>query len=386
MSEPSFSLDAESVSALADMVARDRADPIQQTGPDPGAWPYPGSRVINLVKITSATKTGNFYPGVWYQYLPASDTFAAQTLGIWVRAPNGSSLSTGVYYRGVIAGPTLAGVLVFLVDDSAAGANALTMQVDGTLIGTEPIFDFLTGSGVTLTGTNDPTNTRAKLMIAAGGGGLVLVAKTVWASNGSYTWTPNADTTLIVVEMVGGGGGGGGCTGGTSTYSAGGGGAGGTYARYTANYTSGTPQSIVVGAGGAGGTSGGGSGSNGSASSFEATVVEATGGGGGNGMSATSTGRVVNGGEPDVSGTGDLFISGSPGGAGVALPVQGVLIAGQGGNSFWGGAAYAPVDNNSAANSGTTGGGGGGASSNSASSFAGGAGGDGVVIITEYGT
>ena len=58
---------------------------------------------------------------------------------------------------------------ILLCDPADGGCGPFfageAMQVDGTLIGTEPIFDFLTGTNTSLLGVNDAGNNRAKLTI-----------------------------------------------------------------------------------------------------------------------------------------------------------------------------------------------------------------------------
>lgn len=46
------------------------------------------------------------------------------------------------------------------------GVSSVQVQVDGALIGTEPILDLLTGAGATLLGTDDPANTRTLVTVS----------------------------------------------------------------------------------------------------------------------------------------------------------------------------------------------------------------------------
>ena len=214
-----------------------------------------------------------------------------------------------------------------------------------------------------------------------------LLGVQVFATPGSFTYTPSAGTTSIVVEVQGGGGGGGGVgsTGSNQVAVAPGGNAG-SYARsrITSDFAGVT---VVVGQRGFGATAA--AGGNGGTSSF-GSFLTAPGGEGGTYYGAFNA-PVVN-----VNGTGQSIAVGGnidnrPGGRGAPGCCTAVNYggSGDGGASVYGaGGPSAPCPANAFNNGNTASaagaGGSGAVSSNGAGSAGGGHGGTGKVVIWEY--
>lgn len=204
--------------------------------------------------------------------------------------------------------------------------------------------------------------------------GFTSVVTQVFTSSGTYT--PTSGMSYCIVQIVGGGGGGGGTPNVSGT--AGGGGGGGGYSSKTLSAaTVGASQSITIGNGGAGGLPSS-AGSTGGTTSF-GSIFSADGGLGG--QSATLNYVGGNGG---ASTGGDFNTTGSPGGN--AYEVASLQrTPGTGGNSFFGGGAFANgTFANSTGRSANSYGGGGGGAVTSSSQQSGGPGFAGVCIITEF--
>jgi hypothetical protein len=211
--------------------------------------------------------------------------------------------------------------------------------------------------------------------------GYVFVETVYFTSSGTFSKADYPWLRAIRVKCQAGGGGGAGGDG--TSLRGGGGGGGGAYAESFITDISGLDSSVTVtrGAGGAGGAATGAAataGTMGGSSSF-GTIVSADGG---NNAPASSAGADV-----QLTGTGDLIVSGSSGGSGGQnIPVD-ANQSGHGGASFLGGggrsfpaASLTSSTNNDA---GLYGGGGGGARIGT-TGRAGGAGANGIVIVELY--
>lgn len=218
-----------------------------------------------------------------------------------------------------------------------------------------------------------------------------LLKTTIYATPGSFVFTPVAGTTYIEVEGCGGGGGGGGVTAtAAGEQAAGAGGSGGGYFRK--KITSGfTGVTVTVGAAGVGGT-GASLGTAGGTTSFGAVVGYAGGTPGSPGGAATISGSntfPTGTGIPPNTGIGsaDIFATGGQGFSAWYGP--GGSAAGQGGSSYLGPGAYGPISlinlNSNGFNAASNGAGGGGALNGpSQAARKGGDGGTGIMIIREY--
>jgi hypothetical protein len=227
-----------------------------------------------------------------------------------------------------------------------------------------------------------------------GGDGIVL-SQQVFATAGTFTYTPSAGMACCIIECIGGGGGGGGATVNLSTeYMVGGGGGAGAYRRVLKTATDvGASQALTVGVGGTAGVAGGptGNGGDGGISSV-GTLCAANGGGGGLGASSGQVGQGGQGGAAAADVPGEVNVPGAAGESGVYNNnTSGVYIysSGTGAASVLGGGSQAFA--NSPAHTGFAGsnygsGGGGGSLYGNASgpNVNGGAGSAGVVIVTEF--
>lgn len=209
----------------------------------------------------------------------------------------------------------------------------------------------------------------------------------IFATAGTFTYTPTAGTRKVKVRVIGGGGGGGGCGATTaSNAAAGAGGSGGGYTEST--ITSGfSGVSVVVGAGGTAGAAGANNGGNGSGSSFGA-LLSATGGGGGTGSVAVATVFSL-GSDPAGIGTGgSINAQGSGGSPSIITTIQNYQSGVGGGSSFGGGASQRRFSDQGVGRPGVgPGAGGSGAASGGSTTtaaLAGGAGAPGIVIVEEY--
>jgi hypothetical protein len=261
-----------------------------------------------------------------------------------------------------------------LVLVNASGSSTYPIKVPGganyslkPLTSVQLAFDPTTASWIAITAPEASTG-------STGG----LVKTTIYTSGGSpYTWTPQADTAIIVVEVLGDGGGGGWSTPGSGTCIGGGGGAGG-YARSTIPAaTYGASKTVTVGSGGAGGTSG--AGIAGTGSSFGSLVTANGGGGGQSGYGASTFSQGGVGG----TASGDLATPGANGGYGISVAtING--MGGAGANSIYGAGGLPGL---LSAGGSATGYGAGGGGSDTAGGFVpavGGAGSGGLVIVNEY--
>lgn len=202
--------------------------------------------------------------------------------------------------------------------------------------------------------------------------------------NGSGTYTPNAKMIFCEAWCIGAGGGGGGAAASVGQSGAGGGGASGvlSYGFFSAA-TIGASKTITIGAAGSAGSSGANAGGTGGNSSL-GTLLIANGGGGGAGGVSTATSNTSVGGLPSTIGTGQFVAGGHPGFQGIVLSgVNGQVIPGNGGSSYFGGGGLTQVTNTPIAASGFGAGGGGGLGFNGTASV-GGAGTPGYIHIVEY--
>lgn len=230
------------------------------------------------------------------------------------------------------------------------------------------------------------------LVLWAMGGTAIAATDTFFASG---TWIAPAGVTSITVEAWGGGGGGGAATGNPAK---GGGGAGGQYAKKLVAVTSGSPYTVVVGAGGTGGN--GATGGSGGNSTFAGTTVVARGGAGG-GLASTNNSGGTGGVGAVTSGVGDVVNAGGDGSDGVASGTGGAGGGGAGSTGSGGSASGNTAGSGTAAGGGVgatglaagtrasctslaavAGGGGCGGSATNSTNQSGGAGAAGKVLVT----
>jgi hypothetical protein len=231
------------------------------------------------------------------------------------------------------------------------------------------------------------TNVWAQTTTTSGG-----ITTVTYSASGS--WTSPAGVTSITVEVWGAGGGGGGAV--TAPSAAAGGGGGGAYTKSSSINVTATSYSVVVGTGGVRGTSAGTNGADGGDSSFDNTLVVASGGKGGSGTTTTTpgiggAGGVILGPNDFVryaGGNGASGLGTTSGGGGSSA---GTSSNGTNGGNRSGGLAPAGGGNGGdggASSNGTAGvvpgGGGGGGRSNTGGTtgYAGGAGANGRVVIS----
>jgi len=213
--------------------------------------------------------------------------------------------------------------------------------------------------------------------------GLVKTVK-VLKFTASGTYTPSAGMLYAVIECVGGGGAGGGVHATASNFSCAGGGGGGAYARLLASAaTVGASKVVTIGSGGTGAPGGATNGSPGGSTSVGAICVAAGGSGGGFTQVGVAAGA---GGVGAKTGTGDLIVSGSNGGAGLILAstASGFLYSGASGGSHFSGSITPLYNADGVAGLANSGGGGSGALDSGVVHRTGGAGGSGIVAITEF--
>jgi len=214
-----------------------------------------------------------------------------------------------------------------------------------------------------------------------------------FATEGTYTYTPTANTAAVIVEVIGAGGAGGGVTGLSTSGAVGGGGGAGAYikSQFTA-LEIGASQTITVGAGGVGNTGIGGDGGD---SSF-GTLLVATGGKGGLTINSGLNVAVL-GGEGGASSAGPYASVGSYGFSGTMItPTAGsttnsCIISGAGASTIYGQGGYSLILNSGSSLITGAGGVGIGAGGSGAvappgvsGSAQGGAGSAGAVLITEF--
>lgn len=211
-----------------------------------------------------------------------------------------------------------------------------------------------------------------------------LIARRVFSTPGTTTYTPTSGTNKVRVTVVGGGGGGSAVPATNSSQFAvgGGGGAGGVAISDIASGFAGVP--ITVGAGG-GRSGAGAAAAPGNASSF-GSILSATGGQGGTVTGATANPYSNAGGVGGVGSGGNVFTgNGGAGANGVAFNSNNIS-SGNGGASYIGAGAPSIYTTSAAGQDATTAGAGGGGAAAQASTggYVGGAGGTGIVIVEEY--
>jgi hypothetical protein len=268
---------------------------------------------------------------------------------------------------------------------NTANTGAATLNVDG--LGAVPILkngatalatnDILAGQIVTVIydGTNFQMQSQVGNAAAITGGRLI--SRQILTSGSSATYTKPGGVNMIIVEAVGGGGNGAGATATLTTLAAGGGGGGGGYCSKMYTSPSATYTYTVGGAG--------------TSTTFD--VLVAGGGSDAPAITGTSNGAVGLGGAGGTASGGDINMPGQPGGPSHAV-VNAGSMAGNGGNSFYGGGALGSANGvggsggtNGAGASATanTGGGGAGACNNAGNTtYSGGSGGSGIIIVSEY--
>lgn len=286
--------------------------------------------------------------------------------------------------------------LIFLSDQAASGAWKKATVSSIASAGSVASLNSLTGA-LSITAGSGISVTPSSPNIAIANTWKVVAQKLT-----GTTYTPTANMAFCIIECIGGGGGGGGAVSGSNLVFSGGGGAGGTYSRITktlaqiqadASFSAGH-VSVSIGAGGSGSTGNGSAG--GTTSVGSGPLCSAPGGGGGIASGPGTGGNGTScGGAPGSTGTGDISISGAPGGVGGfnnSGAAAGVVCpsgpGGSAGNGFGGANAVSAVGTALNGNSGSanTGGGGSGASHQNSGTGAasGGTGGSGVVYITEF--
>jgi hypothetical protein len=195
-------------------------------------------------------------------------------------------------------------------------------------------------------------------LIAHSGPTRLVARRTVSSADGSYSITPNSETTWFRARAAGAGAGGGGADAGDSEASAGGGGGAGAYFDIAIAITSGNITG-QVGGGGAGGSNAGSNGTVGDSTTLTYDGTTYTAGGGGAGFGTAEGDGAINGGQQvtrAAGGTGGSVGSlptgsiGSDGGDGFPGLMFGIneivgaasthmAIGGHGGPSFYGGGA-----------------------------------------------
>lgn len=201
------------------------------------------------------------------------------------------------------------------------------------------------------------------------------------------TWTKPAGLVRAKITVIGGGGAGGGAAitsvGGGSVGSGAGG--GGCSVRTVVAASLGATETVTIGAGGTGVA--GAAGNTGGTSSF-GTWASATGGNGGTTQADTANVNGVAGAAGGAGSSGDYNFNGGSGGMGLTISTTSVVIAGEGGDSFFGGgAAGVKTGGTNVGTAGSNYGGGGSGAANAASqgaAKAGGAGSGGIVIVEEF--
>lgn len=293
------------------------------------------------------------------------------------------------------------------LDWLAVGRTATT-TIRGEANATSTFAGGIEGTSLNLTGATATSTAANGIDLANGcfsingecigspGGGEnsgTLVNIQVFATPGTFTYTPSPGAVSAQVIVTGGGGGGGGAAGvaadTASEVAAGGGGAGGTSIAFV-DLTGTTSVQVEVGAGG---TAGGNTGTDGGIGGYSAfsTFASATGGSAGDGLASGNAGIAGNEVSGGIGSGGALNIVGGTGLAG-APGTEGTL-GGAGGASYWGGGGSGGWSGSTAlSDPGSdgvvygSGGGGGSQSDDSATPWAaGGVGAGGVVVVYEYG-
>lgn len=316
---------------------------------------------------------------------------------------NNTQIATTAFVAAALAGSGgvssfngRAGAVTLTTADVFGAAGATYVQADTAPAFTNNRLWFNSLTGQLMTQYVDPVSSAQSWVVAnspqpsavpAG-----VIGYQVFATAGSFTYTPTTGMAHCMIECVGGGGGGG-STSGATTFAAGcaGGGAGGYSKKFATAAAIGASQAVTVGTGGNGGSgatvpTGGGN------SSVGSLCVANGGGRAGSGASTSLAGY----GNPGIGGSttgavGDVVVAGGAGSFGGNSQAAVQPGVGAGGSSAFGGGGAGGNPGagtaNAAGGAGSVGGGGGGAMIQAASgTAAGGAGGTGIVIITEYGS
>lgn len=215
-----------------------------------------------------------------------------------------------------------------------------------------------------------------------------LVNMQVFATAGSFTYTPTTGASRILVMVTGGGGAGGGAATG-ATKSCGRGGEAGATRVVFMSLVKGLTGAVTVGAGGTGvSESTGGAGEN-STFVYNGTTITGGGGNGGTVIQDASWAFSLATSTASASGGANGFtIRTIPSGIAMTTNATNTLLASQGGNSYYNGGGLPKGTNTSGASNGAnasgSGSGGGGAYQTSNTGATGGNGGAGAIVIFEY--
>lgn len=212
--------------------------------------------------------------------------------------------------------------------------------------------------------------------------GYAVVNVQLITATGNYV--AGANVRALLVLCIGAGGGGGGANNVNYGDAGGGGGGGASLAFITVGILASEP--VTVGVGGTGGANSGGNGAAGGASAF-GTHCSATAGAGGIGDVGGSTFIVNDGGAGGQGAGGVMNMAGGPGCPGIRAAASNNGLAGNGGNSPFGGGGLgsSAVGGGIGAAGGRYGGGGGGSTGASGTPFAGGVGANGAVLVIGLG-
>lgn len=218
-------------------------------------------------------------------------------------------------------------------------------------------------------------------------GGFQYLTTVSYTTSGTFVKANYPGLRAVRIKCQGGGGAGGGAAvTGSGSAGGGGGGQGGNYAeKWVLASALSASETVTRGAGGTGVT--GANGNNGGTTSVGAHCIAGGGAGGQVGSSTTAWSTAISA-TPSTTGTGDLVVSGGPGGFGLLHGTSDFVMSGWGGNSMWGIGAR-PVQPGAGADgfaAGGYGGGGGGAgnSNSQGSTRVGGAGTAGRILIDLY--
>jgi hypothetical protein len=324
---------------------------------------------FNVTTISNNTTNTNV-TAVNVSYIPFNPTGSSATLTSL--NPTSPSLAQTVVVLNLSSSHNL------LIVNSGAGTYPIKVPTGGN-------YSLLPGTSVSL--IFDPTLALWVVITAPTTGGTGGLVKTTNVTSGMspYSWTPQADTAIIVVEVFGDGAGGGGAAGGSGTRGAGGGGGAGAYAKATipaSTYSTG--QTVTVGSGGSGG-SGAAQGNSGTGSSF-GTLVECGSGTGGTGGVASSSAAVTSpapGGGVSGSWTPDVSLEGGAGDVGLVLSAT-VNNGGAGGACGYSQSAGPTGNGVFNGTAGINPGSGGSGAAATTADKTGGAGAPGLVVIYEY--
>lgn len=261
--------------------------------------------------------------------------------------------------------------------------TAFSGRAEVGLVGSDNLSVKVSNDGSAFTTAMDIDAATGLVSLPAGlAGGGRLTGMTFFSTVGASTWTKASSTRFALVFCLGGGGGGGGCTGATSQSAAGGGGGAGGLAILFTDVAAVPSLTVTVGAGGTGGTSAGGTGGTGGTSSF-GSLCSATGGTGGVGQATGTTAAVTTGGQGGNGSGGSFNFTGNAGEYGQRSSAS-MVLSGQGGASFFGGAPLARSGAAAGLAGNGRGSGGSGSTTISATATAGGAGSAGLVWVWEF--